>query len=613
MNQKLLEVVIGLKDKMSSSLTRMGNRAQAFGARVKAAAFSVKGLVAAIAGLVVIRQAIRWMQSAIEAANVQETAVRELNAALAAQGNFTAEASKQIQDYAAQLQYTVGIADEVIIKTAALIEGITGLSTEAMPDAIKATIQISQLYGVDLKNAAILLGKSLTSTINAFSRYGIQIDTSASQTEKLRQILEKTSAGFDIAVERVKDYEGAVDMLKMAYGDLLEQVGAVITQSPGVIQAVKIITRYVRNETNAIQSNVKAWQTSAGVIALSLVKAGAVVGQFAQGVRMAFNATLIALNRIARGFVWAVKKIAEAVAFIVPAASGIVAGLDNTVASLDKGLQGYVTATYNAVDITNRLRAAWHDADVSQGLLNKGLLTLGNDIKDMTDNLGGLSDALDETGGALNKTSEAADTASEALSNASSIAAEFRDNLEGVNLAAEKVTRKFAALGLGFKEWAFAPPGSGGVTSATASLIEQSGLYSGSEGETAQVVKKPPVSFWVGLRDKLVGSWESILATGIGAAAGGGGVRGVAQGILPIIGTAVGGPIGGAIGGFLGSLFGKRGSSPQTPLYTRDRALEVKLSQLSNILLNITKAGLVTAAAPANQPALAFEAMRYGI
>jgi len=275
MNKKTIEIALKLRDDLSKGLRASATKATAatnkiaagakrVGASFKGAMLSVKGLVAAFLALAALRKVILWMKDSISLAVIQETAINNLNSALIAQGNYTVETSDALQLYARQLQRLVGIGDEVTLGVMATIEGLTGLSGDALPKAMKAVVQISKLYKVDYNAASILLGKTLTSSLNAFSRFGIQIDMTGDSMQRLEGILEGTKAGFIMAEKEVNTFGGTVNILKMAWDDLRESVGFWIGASPGVIAVLKAITTNIVDLDDAISATNKSSEDLAG-------------------------------------------------------------------------------------------------------------------------------------------------------------------------------------------------------------------------------------------------------------------------------------------------------------------------------------------------------------
>lgn len=225
--------------------------------------------IAIVAGVVMaaLRGVARFMGSAIEAAQEQERVTAELNAALETHGNFSAEASKKIQDYAAEIQRATVYGDEALVSVAALGAGLTGLGADVMPDFMKATVQVSKLLKMDLNAAAKLVSKTLTTDTNAFKRYGIEVDMTGDAVAKLDSLLSASAAGWAMAEAEAGTYEGRMKQLKNQWGDFKELVGAWVTQSPLVQSALASASKMIDALSRSLQGQNPEWEEAQAVMA----------------------------------------------------------------------------------------------------------------------------------------------------------------------------------------------------------------------------------------------------------------------------------------------------------------------------------------------------------
>ena len=198
-------------------------RTEKFGKVVKRVALTVGGLFAG-------RALIRGAANAVKAFGVQEQAVSDLNAALKATGRFSIEASKSIQRAATEMQQLTTVGDELLISaTAALATLATALDVSQLEAAGKALVGLADVFFKgDLNAAALQLGKSIGGTTNSLARFGIQVDMSASQGERLNQILAQTAGFFEISKSRAKGTKGSFQQLANSIGDVQETFGGMI-------------------------------------------------------------------------------------------------------------------------------------------------------------------------------------------------------------------------------------------------------------------------------------------------------------------------------------------------------------------------------------------------
>ena len=237
---------------VGSVVVDFGSRTQKYkrGAReVRQSSQSLKRVLvslAATAGAVFSGRALlRGVSSALRAWGQQEEAVQTLRAALMVMGHEGEGALRTLTKRAAELQKVTTKGDEAIIAaTASLGLLAPALSVDELAKAQEAMIGIADTFlKGDVTNAALLMGKSIGSTTNALTRYGIQIDTSASQGEKLNQVIEQSIGFFEVSKARTDTLNGALQQIKNAWGDVKEAIGRVLEQKTGLTDFLQGVTK----------------------------------------------------------------------------------------------------------------------------------------------------------------------------------------------------------------------------------------------------------------------------------------------------------------------------------------------------------------------------------
>lgn len=218
---------------------------------LKGAVFSVQGALVALgaAGL------LRLTGSFVRAFTQQQDAVEGLRASLIATGKDGGESLDFLTKRAAELQRVTRFGDEAIIDaTASLAQLAPALDTAALGRSQEAIIGIADTFTKgDLSAAALLIGKTIGSTTNALTRYGIQLDVSASANEKLNQILAQSQRFFDVSQAKATTFAGKLQRLTNAWGDLKEAVGRFIAESPLVNKVVEQSRQIVVSITGALK------------------------------------------------------------------------------------------------------------------------------------------------------------------------------------------------------------------------------------------------------------------------------------------------------------------------------------------------------------------------
>ena len=168
---------------------------------------------------------VAGLGASLAAYKEQEKAINSMNQSLVQQGIFTPQLSKKYQELASSLQKVTTFGDENIISAQGQLQAYLG-QEEVTEDLLKATLDFASAMKVDLKTAADLVGKTVGSSTNALSRYGVEIDTSLSASEKLAAVTESLGGKFGGQAEAATKGLGALDQLKNTMGDILEVIGS---------------------------------------------------------------------------------------------------------------------------------------------------------------------------------------------------------------------------------------------------------------------------------------------------------------------------------------------------------------------------------------------------
>jgi len=205
------------------------------------------GAAAAIAGVAIVG----FVAKSVAAFRVQELAINKLNQSLVQQGIFTRELSKEYQDMASALQKVTLFGDEAIISSQAQLQSYLG-QTKITKETMLATLDFASAMGVDLKTAADLVGKSIGSSTNALSRYGIEVDTSLTKSQKMTAVTKALNDKFGGQAAAATDGLGALTQMKNAIGDVMEVVGKQF--APLIVDIAKRITTFAEEVQNSKES-----------------------------------------------------------------------------------------------------------------------------------------------------------------------------------------------------------------------------------------------------------------------------------------------------------------------------------------------------------------------
>lgn len=190
--------------------------------------------------------------AAVMAFREAEEATNRLNQSLVNQGLYTSKLSKEYQDMAAELQTKTLYEDDAIKSAQASMQSYLG-QTKISKELMTATLNLAAAKKMDLASAAEMVAKSIGTGTNALARQGVELDASASKSEKLEKvvsILNSRYAGF--AEEQGKGL-GSLTIAKNAIGELLEAVGERL--APFLTAAAQAVTRFA----TSISNNEQVW------------------------------------------------------------------------------------------------------------------------------------------------------------------------------------------------------------------------------------------------------------------------------------------------------------------------------------------------------------------
>lgn len=214
--------------------------------------------VFSLRGLVVGLGAAFTLNKIIEAAKVQEDAINQLEIALKSSGLTAKGTSEEFQKFASELQQSTKFGDETILGITGLIQSLGQLDKDGLKKATSATLDLSAAMGIDLNAAAILVGKAAAGQVSSLSRYGLVVEKGANKTETFANALDAINKQFGgAAAGQVKTFSGATQQLSNTFGDLLEELGFLITRSPIVIQVVNEVNKIFGKLGTGVKENRK--------------------------------------------------------------------------------------------------------------------------------------------------------------------------------------------------------------------------------------------------------------------------------------------------------------------------------------------------------------------
>lgn len=175
----------------------------------------------------------------VRLSNIQTDAINSLNQALINTGEYSAETSKDIQNFASELQATSRVGDEVILKNAALIQSLAELDKEGLKRTTRAALELSQGLGIGFEEASKKLARASKGQVDALKEVGIVVEKTGDNAKDFENALAAVESRFSgSAASKIKEYEGVSDQLGNTIGDVKEVFGDIVTQNPAVVSAL---------------------------------------------------------------------------------------------------------------------------------------------------------------------------------------------------------------------------------------------------------------------------------------------------------------------------------------------------------------------------------------
>jgi hypothetical protein len=205
--------------------------------------------------------------------------------------------------FASEQQKATRFGDEETITAMSLVGAYTD-NEKAIARLTKASMDLAVAKGMDLNSAVDLVSKSVFSSTNALSRYGVEIVGTQGSTERLESATQALSDLYGGQAEKDADtYLGAMEQLGNSLGDVGERIGFIFI--PAILASAKGIKEFADNLSTeelksygasivAVTVMMKIWTATAlsaraaTVLLTKALKVGviaAVVAALAEGVK----------------------------------------------------------------------------------------------------------------------------------------------------------------------------------------------------------------------------------------------------------------------------------------------------------------------------------------
>jgi len=239
---KLSDLLVKLRldnKQYNTELQESGKKTSSFGKGIK----KIGGL---IAGAFAVGAVTNFAKEAVKAFDIQAQAENQLLVALKGRRDV----QRDLINQARELQGETLFGDEETIRAQALIAAFVK-EADQIKQIIPLVQDLATAKGMQLSAAADLVSKTLGSSTNALSRYGIEVEGTVGSVERLESLMGGLNDAFGgQAASAAKVGTGALKQLGNAFGDLKEVIGELIIEQQNQQSSLtKLLTTGVNRVT----------------------------------------------------------------------------------------------------------------------------------------------------------------------------------------------------------------------------------------------------------------------------------------------------------------------------------------------------------------------------
>lgn len=257
MDQRTLQIILKLKDEISSQLKGVSTQLESMKPAFKTMATVGTAAFVGVAGAIALS-----VKEAAESDKIHS----QLNAVLKSTGSIAGVTADQAIKLAESLKKVTIYDDDAILSGENLLLTFTNIGKDVFPEATQTMLDMSAALGQDLKSSAMQLGKALQDPIQgvaALRRVGVnfsdaQIDVitklveTGQEMEAQKYILKELNTEFGGSSE-INDFGDRMEKLKQSVGDAEKAIGHALI--PVLEDLYKKLEPIITNVTSWIESN----------------------------------------------------------------------------------------------------------------------------------------------------------------------------------------------------------------------------------------------------------------------------------------------------------------------------------------------------------------------
>jgi len=214
---------------------------------------SLMSIQGAIAGAGLYKM-ISFAADAVREFGEGQRAVMDLTMTLEGMGKSAPGLVEKFQSVAQALHDASVFDDDDIVQGMATLAGFAAIANEQMPAAAQAAVDLAAKLGIDVPQAAKMVGQASGGMTGALSKYGIRISDVATKSGDFGQVLEEMNKRIAGSAEAFANTGiGSLQKLERYWGDLKEKLGGRIVVAIGIVSGAAALTE-AANRARGLQA-----------------------------------------------------------------------------------------------------------------------------------------------------------------------------------------------------------------------------------------------------------------------------------------------------------------------------------------------------------------------
>jgi hypothetical protein len=244
-NKLIIDLIVEDKQGLSKLKTALGSIRQESDKTTDSMNKSWASVAASLAAVYAAYRTVSGVVSgAIKEAKEQEDAINRLNFALKSQGTYTEAYSKAIQGLADQFAQSSKYTDDAVLTVMKTLVQLGNVAPAELQKTTQAVLDFSAATGKGLDDSAMAFVRASQGMARELKVLGFETRKGESEQQAMARavaLIQQQMAGA--ASNEMKTFSGAVATMNKAWGEMLEQLGKVIIESPEIQEAIQNIIK----------------------------------------------------------------------------------------------------------------------------------------------------------------------------------------------------------------------------------------------------------------------------------------------------------------------------------------------------------------------------------